>query len=98
MSYLNKSYFLSAESNRGLEKFEFHVIINHRREEENARIKLCVRESNGGKETIHTEAGRVGNLFAHAEQYDAKSKRMGRRTCPSYDWIINREITLKNID
>jgi hypothetical protein len=69
MSYLQKSYLLSTGLNRGLEKIGFSVIINDRREKENVRISLSVRENNGGKKTIHTKAGRMRNLLAHAEQY-----------------------------
>lgn len=53
--------------NRGLEKIEFHVIIDDRRKKGNVRINLCERESNCGKETMRTEAVRMGNLFVHAE-------------------------------
>jgi hypothetical protein len=42
--------------NRGLEKIEFHVIIKSMRKEGNARINLCVGESNIGKEMINAEA------------------------------------------
>ena len=44
--------------NRGLEKIEFHVIIDDRRKKGNVRINLCERESNCGKETMRTEAVR----------------------------------------